>query len=633
MHGWLRLNGEVKDLRQVILEDVVRVKKAVWMLPGLLAFALAGSAQQGQQQPTVAAVPTVQSTVVVVGTPDPLTEGQSARSTATLDVQPTKLVYGDAQDLLRSDTSVDLEERGGAGVQTDVTIRGGSFEQTLVLLNGFRINDAETSHFNLDLPVVADALQSVNVLHGAGSALYGSDAVAGVVDFVTAAPAPGYSLHLRAGGGSYGEQEQAAVASWGGKRASEMLAGGREFSDGFITDRDYRSEEANSETRVKSLFGDSDVLLAASDRAFGANQFYGNYPSYERTKGWLAGINQQIDAKTQAMLAYRRHTDEYVLLRDDPSVYENNHIDTSWQGAVRRKETLPLHGAAVFYGLEANADEIHSNSLGDHGRNRGAGYAGFEWTGAKWGTLSAGAREEVFSGGLNVFTPDVAVSVRLPRQLKLRASVGRGFRLPTYIDLYYNDPSTISDPNLKPESAWNFDGGVDWYASAKLALSFTAFHSVQTNAIDYVRANASSPWQAQNLDGLHFTGTEESVDWRPMAGQEFRIGLTTLTGAQRALNGLQSEYVFNYPVQNASAEWIGQFRNGLLLRQRLRVVNRIDRSVYPVWDASAAYEGKRVQPYVRATNLSNTDYQEVLGVQNQSRAVVAGVEVVIGRQE
>ncbi|QMV20207.1 TonB-dependent receptor [Granulicella sp. 5B5] len=608
---------------------VGRVKSAAWVLPGLMV--VAGSAQQVSQQPQ--AVPTVQTTVVVVGAPDPLTEGQSARSTATLDVQPTKLVYGDAQDLLRSDASVDLEERGGAGVQTDVTIRGGSFEQTLVLLNGFRINDAETSHFNLDLPVVADALQSVNVLHGAGSALYGSDAVSGVVDFVTAAPVEGYSLKLRAGGGSYGEQEQAAVASWGGKNASEVIAGGREFSDGFIADRDYRSEEASSETRAKSWLGDSDVLLAASDRSFGANQFYGDYESYERTKGWFAALSQQVNAKTQAMLAYRRHTDEYVLLRDDPSVYENNHIDTSWQGAVRRKETLPLHGAAVFYGLEENADEIDSNSLGDHGRNRGAGYAGFEWTGAKWGTLSAGAREEIFDGGTNVFTPDVAASVRLPRQVKLRASVGRGFRQPTYTDKYYNDPTTKGNADLKPESAWNFDGGADWYASEKLALSFTAFHTAETNTIDYVRANALQSWQAENLTGLHLTGTESSVDWRPLAGQEFRVGLTTVVGGKGTLNGLQDEYVFNYPVQNASAEWIGRFRNGLLLRQRIRVVNRIDRSVYPVWDASAAWDKGRVKPYVRATNLSNTDYQEILGVQNQTRAVVAGVEVVVGRQE
>jgi iron complex outermembrane receptor protein len=293
---------------------------------------------------------------------------------------------------------------------------------------------------------------------------------------------------------------------------------------------------------------------------------------------------------------------------------------------------LPLKGAALFYGLEANIDEIHSNSLGDHGRNRGAGYLGFEWLGSKWGTLSAGAREEIFSGGTAVFTPDVAGSVRLKHNVKLRASTGRGFRLPTYTDLYYSDPTTVGNANLKPESAWSFDGGADWYVSAKVALSFTAFHSIQTDTIDYVRANPSQKWMAENLSGLHFTGTETTVDWRPVSGQEFRVGLTTLAGAQSALNGLQSEYVFNYPVQNASVEWIGRWKNGLLLRQRLRVVNRIERSVYPVWDASASYEGKRVQPYVRATNLSNTDYQEIVGVQNQTRTFVAGVQCVLGRR-
>jgi iron complex outermembrane receptor protein len=119
-----------------------------------------------------------------------------------------------------------------------------------------------------------------------------------------------------------------------------------------------------------------------------------------------------------------------------------------------------------------------------------------------------------------------------------------------------------------------------------------------------VRANASVPWQAENLNGVRFTGIDAGVDWRPMTGQELRLGLTTLEGAQAALHGLQSEYVFNYPVQNAVAEWIGKYRNGLLLRQRLRVVNRIDRGVSPIWDASVVYDKGRVQPYLQMTNLS-----------------------------
>jgi iron complex outermembrane receptor protein len=231
-----------------------------------------------------------------------------------------------------------------------------------------------------------------------------------------------------------------------------------------------------------------------------------------------------------------------------------------------------------------------------------------------------------------VFTPDVAASLWAHHSVKLRASVGRGFRLPTYTDLYYSDPVDIPNPNLKPESAWSFDGGADWYVSARIATSLTVFHSIQTDAIDYVRADASEPWQAENLSGLRFTGMEASVDWRPSNRQQVRLALTTLSGAQKALNGLQSEYVFNYPVQNGSAEWIGRWRNGLLLRQRVRVVNRIDRSVYPVWDASAAYQANRVQPYVQATNLSNSDYQEIVGVPMPGRALVAGVQVVIGKQ-
>jgi outer membrane cobalamin receptor len=612
------------------------VKIAMRMLPWMLAFSIAGAQESQQQQAPPTKLPEVRTTVVVVGSPDPLMEEQSSRSTVTLDVQAHPLAYTDVTDLLRDDPSVDLEQRGGGGTQSDLSIRGSSYEQTLVLLNGFRINDAETSHFNLDLPVPMETIGSVNVLHGAGSTLYGSDALSGVVDFVTATPPAGALLQLRAGGGSFGGNQQAALASWGGKRFSEVVAGGRDFSDGFIADRDYRSEEASSETRFHSVLGDSDILLGGSDRRFGAAGFYGDYPSWERTKGWFSGINQQINDNTQAVLSYRRHTDDFMLVRGDPAPdgYENHHIDTSWQGAVRRNDKLPWNGATVFYGLEENADQINSNSLGLHGRNREAGYADLEVRSWKRGTLSAGLREEFYDGGPAESMPTAAGTFWVQKNVKLRASVARGFRQPTYTDKYYSDPSTIANPNLKPESDWSFDGGADWYANAKLTLTLTVFHSIQTDAIDYVRATDSDPWQAENLQGVHFTGVESGMDWRPIVGQEIRLGLTTLTGAQNALGGLQSEYVFNYPVQNATAEWVGRWKSGLLLRQRLRVVNRVDRGVSPIWDASVVYENKRWQPYLQMTNLSNTGYQEIVGVPMPGRAFTGGVQIVLrGRKK
>ena len=584
------------------------------------------------KQGATAKLPEVRSTVVVVGTPDPIAEEESARSTETLEVQAHPLVYADLNDVVRDDPTVDVEQRGGGGVQADLSIRGSSYEQTLVLLNGFRINDAETSHFNLDLPVPMEMIGSVNVLHGAGSTLYGSDAVSGVVDFVTAEPAAGPMLRVRQEGGSYGEVDDAAVASWGGKKFSEVLGGGRDFSDGFIADRDYRSEEGSSEMRFGSVLGRSDVLLGGSDRRFGAAGFYGHYDSWERTKGWFAGIDQQIDEKTQVALAFRRHSDIFLLERGQPQGYKNQHLDTSWQGAVRRTDALPWRGAEVFYGVEENADQIESTNLGRHGRNRGAGYADFELRGKAWGTISAGMREEVFGGGLWESTPSVAGSVWVGKRVKLRASVERGFRLPTYTDLYYSDPTTLGNANLRPESAWNFDGGTDWCVNPRLTLTLTSFHSSQMDAIDYVRASAADRWQAENLNGVRFSGIEAGADWRPKSGQDLRLGLTTLQGAQDALQGLQSEYVFNYPVQNGVAEWVGRWTNGLLLRQRVRVVHRVDRGVAPVWDASAAYDMGRVQPYVQLTNLSNTGYQEIVGVPMRGRAFVGGVQIVLRKK-
>jgi vitamin B12 transporter len=605
------------------------VKMKVILL-GALALSTIAVAQQGQQPATK--LPEVRETVVVVGAPDPVTEQQSQRSTAALEAQPVRLTVGSATELVRDDASVDLEQRGGGDTQADLSIRGSSYEQTLVLLNGLRINDAETSHFNLDLPVPFDALGGMYVLHGAGSTLYGSDAVSGAVNITTMKPDEGWDLRLRAGGGSFGGNTQAAVASYARGSFSEVAAGGRDFSDGFIADRDYRSEEADSETRFHSALGDSDVLLAGSDRAFGADQFYGPYNSWERTKGWFAALTQQIDTKTSAALAYRRHSDDFVLNRGlfAPTGYENHHIDSSWQGIVRRRDDIAPFHTRFDYGLDVNADQIASSSLGDHGRNRGAGYlmAQSSW---KQAVASVGLREEIVGGGPSVFVPSFSLSDFLRPSFKLRGAVSRGFRMPTYTDLYYSDPATQGNPNLKPEYAWSDEAGFDWYPGKQWMISVTGFTSSQTNVIDYVRANPNDLWHAENLTHVRLTGMEFSTVWHPTPSQEVRVGLTTLSGASSA-TGLQSEYAFSFPKENAVMAWNARWKHGVTTREQLRVVHRIDGQLYPVFDSSLAYESWRVHPYLQMTNLNNASYQEAIGVPMQGRAFAAGLEIELSRK-
>jgi iron complex outermembrane receptor protein len=409
-----------------------------------------------------------------------------------------------------------------------------------------------------------------------------------------------------------------------------------------MADRDYRNEDASAESWLGTRLGVTDLMFAGSDRSFGANQFYGPYNSWERTKGWFGGVRQELGSQTQAAFAYRRHTDEFVLFRDDPAIYENNHIDGSWQGSLRRTENLPA-GTLLLMGLEADGDSIHSNNLGLHARNRGAGYVDVDLRPAKkrW-SLSLGAREEIFSGGAQaVFSPEVAGSLRVASSLKLRATGGYGFRIPTYTDLYYSDPATLGNAYLKPESAWTGDGGADWTPSANVTLSATGFYSQQHDTIDYVKSatpNSYLPagcpeniWCADNLNGLHFAGVEASFTWIPNQSQTVRVEWTELHGAQTALHGLESEYVFNYPVENIHASWSWAMGHQIVLTNAVQLAERYQQTVYPVWNATLTRDAWKVRPYLRITNASNTGYQEINGVNMPPRTIMGGVAVQMGR--
>jgi iron complex outermembrane receptor protein len=580
-----------------------------------------------QSSPTVAPVST---TVTVLGSSAPISLGESARTSIVLDTQQHPLAFQSIEDYLRTDASVDIQQRAPAGVMSDISVRGASFEQTLVLLNGLRMDSAETSHFNLDLPVPLGAVGSIDVLHGAGSTLYGSDAIGGVVDFTTWKPEAD-TVRLRSGAGSFGENEQAVLGAVVEKHWSEVIAGDRDFSTGFIADRDYRTEDASADTRLASPLGTTELLLAGDDRAFGAAQFYGDYNSWERTKGWFAGLTQQFDSHVEAAMGFRRHSDIFLLERDQPTGYKNQHIDDGFEGSLRDRHEI-FKNTTLLTGLGETTDHIQSTDLGEHGRNQGAGYGDIEWRIPGRGSISTGLREELFSGGRWVSSPTAAATLWLPRSFKLRASAGYGFRIPTYIDLYYSDPSTLGNPNLKPESAWNFEGGVDWYPAPRLGASLTVFYSRQKDTIDYTRASPADPWQASNLAGLHFAGAESAVDWRVSRTSQVKFSWTLLTGAQSALHGLESEYVANYPVNDARAEWRWTPTHSLLFESRVGVVQRYQQTAYPVWDESLAREAGRVRPYLQLTNISNTGYDEILNVRMPRRGLVGGVEIAIAHK-
>ena len=486
----------------------------------------------------------------------------------------------------------------------------------------------QTGHFNLDLPIPLEMLSGIEVLKGSGSALYGSDAIGGVVNARTEPIEPG-ELRLLAGVGNFGVNEQHAVTSFGRSWWQEEIAFARDFSSGFMPDRDYRNLALSSLSTFKSRLGATSLLFAYSDRPFGANNFYGAAePQWERTRTWFASGHQDLGKKTEANFAFRKHTDLYVYIRDDPSYYTNWHTDESWQGNLRRHDNLPLHGA-LSYGVEGLAESIHSTNLGIHSRERASGYVFYDLRSVRRYSLSAGIREEVYGAHSVATSPSLSGAVWLSARFKLRASASRAFRLPSYTDIYYSSPSTLGNVNLKPESATSYEAGADAYLRTNLHASVTVFDRRDTNVIDYVEPAGSGIYQAQNLPPLRFLGVEASVVYEPRAGQHIAVSFSALHGQYAAPENIITEYAFNYPAHDAVVEWRGTVAKKVIARTRIGVLNRFNSSAYAVWDASAGYATGRVRPFLQLTNITSTVYQDIPLVAMPKRGVVGGVELYL----
>ena len=604
----------------------------------------AGQSQAGQsaQSPNAAntarenqKIPPRKETVAVTGTFIPAPVENIDRTITVIDTREQPSLYTHWVDYLQVDPSIDLQERAPDGVQADLTIRGSTFEQTLVLLNGLRMDDVQTSHHDLDLPLPTGAIARIEVLPGAGSMLYGSDAMAGTVNFITGPPQ--YS-EAQAGAaiGNFGTNQETFSAGFVASRLDEELDVARDFSTGFMPGRDYRSLTMFSNSGAQTALGRSLIMLGLGDKPFGANDFYGDYPEWERTKTWFAGLKQDLRKKTEFDLGYRRHTDEFILVRDDPSVYENNHIDQSGQGAVRRTEKLGQN-TSLFYGGEGFYESIHSNNLGDHWRTRSAGYIDYDVRAFGRFSFSVGAREEVFDTNGSKFSPTLTGGVWLKPGWKLKASASRAFRLPSYTDLYYTDPVNQSNPNLLPETSWGYEGGLLWDQGGRYKAEVTVFERRDQNDIDWVAFSSSpvspsNPYKAENIASLNFTGVEASFGvtfGARVQRQQINVAYTGVYSAEGPLPGRTSEYAFNYPTNDAVVRWQGALPAKFVARSRIGVVKRYGRDPYALWDASVGREFKNVDAHLAFANLTNTGYQEIPGVAMPGRSVIFGMDVFV----
>lgn len=508
------------------------------MLTATALLAAAALSASGQQPVRLDTVRTTVSSRVSTG-------AAAARTVDVISRRELARRRGESlAQVLAAHLGVDVYTRSPA--QADLALRGSSIDQVLVLVDGHRVSDQQTGHFNLDLAVPMDLVDHIEILRGTGSTLYGPDAVGGVVNIVTRGhPA---SQAARVSSGSFGTLE-ASLARTGALGPFDTQAG-VDFarSDGHRNDTDYRVLQGRAAAGTAVGAGRLHGAVGIGVRDFGAAQFYAPYPSYEDTHTSTAQLDYQAPLGTRwtvsSSASGRRHVDLFTLIRDNPGVYQNHH--DNWQtGGNVTVRYAPSDDAGVAFGTEAFDARLVSNSLGDRDETRTAAFAEVHVGSPTRTSVNLGVRGDHSSVYGDFLSPSAAASVMVAPRARLRASIGRGFRAPTWTDRFYVDPGNIGNPDLQPERFWAGELGVNVALHAQAHLDVALYQRNADNLIDWARPAGSPdsvPWHTLNVESARYRGVEATLGGAHAAGLDWTLRASGLRFEPVGDSGFEGKY-------------------------------------------------------------------------------------------
>jgi iron complex outermembrane receptor protein len=524
------------------------------------------------------------------------------------------------EELLESVAGVDVRQRGPLGVQADISIRGGTFEQTLVLVDGIKMIDPQTGHHSFNIPLALDDIERIEVLKGPASRQYGPNAFTGAVNIITRKFREA-TARVQAMGGQNGLYELGftaalparlgAIGTSGEVSLGNRLSVMRRRADGYpATDSTgAASTRASTDFEITTISAAADLVSTGGvaveanasfvEKKFGANSFYSPlFPNqYEETRTVLAGLTARFDnflqtgAPLVARAYWRRNMDYFVLRRENPAFYRNDHVSNTY-GAELQQTLYSSLGATVL-GAEFAWDTLTSSNLGQRQRKRWSVFAEHQWKPLETLTIEGGLTAQYNSDwGWNV-APGADIGWQAADNLSIRASVGQSFRVPTYTDLYYSDRANVGNPNLVPERAWTYEFGGLWslsFDNVNLNINLTAFRRDASQVIDFIKNRDSvlSRWQAQNISSVIVNGLDAHITAMFQRAQAAQTAPSPAVGVERAAlsytlldprfsteASLLSKYALDqlrhHAVATVDVVWFGVVRNQWRVRYEERV--------------------------------------------------------------
>jgi len=520
-------------------------------------------------------------------------------------------------DLLQQVAGVDIRKRGTAGSQADLYIRGGGFDQTLLLVDGIKMDDSQTGHHTLNAALPVEVIERIEIIKGPAARVFGQNAFTGAINIVTKKKLK-TTASVNVEAGSFGQLNGSVTVGKAFDNSSIIAHVGALTSDGYRNNTDYN----NYNYFLKGVFNKKKqpitVLATFFDKKFGAENFYTTNPDwneYEETQSSLISVSttfKKENFKITPRLYWKRGQDMFLLKRYDPSFFRNLH--TTHKVGAEANASYTSNLGITGFGVDVSRVSINSNNLGD--RNRTMANLFLEHRFKFFDNqldITPGVAVTYFSDFKFHAFPGLDVGYRLADNVKAYGNIGYTYRIPTYTDLFYNSPSTNGNPNLEPEEAFAQEIGLK-YDAGKFNASVAVFNRNATNLIDFIRPDtATSVFTATNITEVNTKGFEINSDYFfkiKEYKQTISVGYTFLEDDILDQNKELSRYSLNTLKHHFTTRFSSKLFKNVSQNIIYKHAERTVGTSYNVWDASLIIAFNKVIFTITANNIFDADYIE-----------------------